>query len=302
MSTSVATALLDGLIDDAATFPPGNAPLPDAVAAHQRHRQAWYASVVGPFLVSDVRLAELSRLLSEDDAYAAEPLRCVAVVTGGAGSLGPVLTRASGEPRLDLRGVEIALRDEDDLARNARRVMAALDTSLPEGVTVSIELPGPAEGSAWSAAADVVAEYGHRLKFRTGGDTPQAHPDPAEMAVAITAAIDREVAFKCTAGLHHAVRNTAPDTGFDQHGFLNVLLATRAVLDGAREDDVVRVLAERDPSAIASAFADLDDEVAARLRRWFVSFGSCSIDEPVADLVELGLLSHAVGVVPQTAR
>ena len=302
MSTSAATALLDSLIDDAAIFPPGNAPLPDAVSAHQRHRRSWYAPVVGPLLVSDVRLAELSRLLSQDDAYAAEPLPCVVVVTGGAGSLGPVLARADGDLHLDLRGVEIALRDEDDLARNARRVGTALGSSVPDDVAVSIELPRPAGGSAWSAAADVVAEYGHRLKLRTGGETAQAHPDPVELATAITAAIDREVAFKCTAGLHHAVRNTDPSTGFEQHGFLNVLLATRAVLGGADDDDVTRVLAERDHGAIAAACTDLPEEEAARLRRWFVSFGSCSIDEPVADLVEFGLLTRDVSAAPQAAR
>ena len=300
MSTGATTPLLGSLVDDAAIFPPGNTPLPDAVAAHVRHRDAWYAPVVGPFLVSDVRLGELTRVL---ESYAdAAPLPCVVVVTGGAGSLDPVLQRAGGHPRLELRGVEIGLRDEDDLARNARRVMTVLGSSLPEDVAVSVELPRPAGGSAWAAAADVVAEYGHRLKFRTGGDTATAHPDPVELAVAITAAIDREVAFKCTAGLHHAVRTTAPGTGFEEHGFLNVLLAARAVLDGAGEDDVVRVLAERDASSIAAACADMPDDVAARVRRWFVSFGSCSVDEPVTDLVELGLLTRDVAAAPQATR
>jgi len=288
---------VSSLIDDAAIFPPGNAALPEAVSAHLRHRQTWYATVVGAFVVSDHRLTELSRTLATYDD--ASPLPCVVVVTGGAGSLEPVLARADDDPRLELRGVEMALRDEDDLGRNARRVMTALGDSLPEGVAVSIELPRPPDGGAWSTAADVVAEYGHRLKFRTGGDTSQAHPDPVELAAAITAAIDREVAFKCTAGLHHAVRNTAPGTGFEQHGYLNVVLATRAVLDGADEDDVVRVLAERDASAIAAACADMDDEVAARVRRWFVSFGSCSIEEPVADLVQLGLLTPGVTGAPE---
>src|SRR5689334_3493798 len=40
-----------GLLDDAAVFPPGNAPLPDAVAAHREYRAAWYAPMVGPLLL-----------------------------------------------------------------------------------------------------------------------------------------------------------------------------------------------------------------------------------------------------------
>ena len=47
------------------------------------------------------------------------------------------------------------------------------------------------------------------------------------------AALDRETPFKCTAGLHNAVRHRAADTGFEHHGFLNVLLATRQAFDGA---------------------------------------------------------------------
>lgn len=287
--------MLDTLIDDAAIFPPGNAPLPEAVEAHRRHAASWYGSLVGAFVVDDVRLPELTRLLEQGDAYTSDsPLSCAVVVSGGAGAIEPALTWAGRCDRLVLRGVELALRDEDDLARNARRAATVLDVSLPDGVDVHVELPPGRGGAVWGQAVDVVAESGYRLKFRTGGETPDAHPDPLALAAALTAAVDREVAFKCTAGLHHAVRNTAVDTGFEQHGFLNVVLATRALLDGAGPDDVLRVLAERDGAAIAAACADMDSEVAGRVRRWFTSFGSCSIDDPVSDLVELGLLTPEV--------
>src|SRR4051794_26807891 len=47
---AVPTAFV-GLLDDAAVFPPGNAPLLDAVAAHREHRVSWYAPMVGPLLL-----------------------------------------------------------------------------------------------------------------------------------------------------------------------------------------------------------------------------------------------------------
>ena len=47
----VVPALFARLVDDAAVFPPGNAPLPEAVTAHLTHRTAWYASLVGPLMV-----------------------------------------------------------------------------------------------------------------------------------------------------------------------------------------------------------------------------------------------------------
>ena len=70
----------------------------------------------------------------------------------------------------------------------------------------------PNSGS-WFAAADAVAEAGLRLKFRTGGLEAAAFPPAHALARWIDAALDRETPFKCTAGLHHAVRHTDADTG-----------------------------------------------------------------------------------------
>ena len=100
------------------------------------------------------------------------------VCTGGAGQLaGPAgLCRRLG---LDLAGIEIALRDLDDLAGNARRVVAATSeprarrtTSRSSSSSPSI----PAAEDGWLAAADVVAEAELRLKFRTGGLDAGAFP------------------------------------------------------------------------------------------------------------------------------
>ena len=38
-------------VDDAAIFPPGNAPLHEATAAYGARRDAWYAGFVGSFVV-----------------------------------------------------------------------------------------------------------------------------------------------------------------------------------------------------------------------------------------------------------
>ena len=189
--------------------------------------------------------------------------------------------------------VEIALRDEDDLARNAERIVRALDLDLPDGAHAAIEVPRVPGGdppTSWCAALDEVAAAGHRLKLRTGGEHPDAYPSEHELAGFVDAALDRECRFKLTAGLHHAVRNTDPGTGYEQHGFCNVLLATRTLLDGGSTDDAVAALAERDPDQVATTLNGWDDSATASTRRWFASFGSCSIDEPVTDLRDLGLL------------
>jgi hypothetical protein len=262
-----------GLVDDAAIFPPGEAPLHDATATYAARSAEDGAELVGTFVLRDTDLPLVRGFGG----------RLSVVVTGGAGQVaGPAgLCARLG---LTLAGLEIA-----------RRVVAALDDArstgqLADDVATFVELPHVANTGSWLAAADEVAAAGLGLKFRTGGADPHAFPAPHALARWIDAALDRETPFKCTAGLHHAVRHTTTE-GFaepvDQHGFLNVLVATRLLFDGAGVPDAVEALEQRDGAALAEQARGLD---LAGARRWFTSFGSCSVDEPLADLRSLGLL------------
>lgn len=269
-----------GLVDDAAIFPPGDVPLQDAADAHVARRSAPYADLVHTFVVRDTDLPALK----------ATPLALSVVGTGGAGQIAGAAALAR-KLHIALEGLEIALRDLDDLAGNARRVAAAVDAARAEGqlddhVPVHVELPHLGSTASWLAAADVLAENELHLKLRTGG--VEAHDFPAAHALArwIDAALDRETPFKCTAGLHRAVRHTGAD-GLEHHGFVNVLLATRRAFDGAGVDEVVATLENRDAAALAHEAAGAD---LAGARRWFTSFGSCSVDEPLEDLLTLGLI------------
>jgi hypothetical protein len=272
-------------VDDAAVFPPGNRPLADAVRAYDDRRGEWYAGLVRSFVVADVALPEA---LAQDAGAAPSPLSVV--IGGGAGSVAGVCAYATRN-QTALAGLEIALRDLDDLAGNARRVVAAVDAArgsgdLADEVPVFVEMPQDAPTAGWLAAADEVAAAELPLKFRTGGVEAHLFPDADRVATWIDAALDRELPFKCTAGLHRAIRHTGAD-GFEHHGFLNVLLATRRAFDGASTDDVVATLETRDADALVDQ-AMAEDLAGAR--RWFTSYGSCSVEEPLADLLDLGLL------------
>jgi hypothetical protein len=264
-----------GLVDDAAIFPPGDAPLHEATEAYGARTPEEGAGLVGSFVLRDT---DLPLVRGFDGPLAV-------VVTGGAGQLtGPVgLCQRLG---VDLAGIEIALRDLDDLAGNARRVVAAL-REIETDVPVYVELPHLGNTASWFAAADEVAAAELRLKFRTGGLEADAFPRSHALARWIDAALDRETSFKCTAGLHRAVRHTGDD-GFEHHGFLNVLVATRLLFDGASVGDAVTMLEQRDSAVLVEAAGELD---LAGARRWFRSFGSCSVDEPWADLRELGFVA-----------
>ncbi len=277
---------LRAFVDDAAIFPPAGTDLDQAMQDHYAHRSSEYAGLVGGFVVSDVKVADLANAV-------VDPLAVNLVVTGGAGAIEPAVTWATRAEGVELRAVEFALRDEEDLAHNALRLVHVVDSleDVLDDVTVFAEPPmlrsAPSHG--WLAALDELAAREIALKFRTGGLSADLFPGSAELATCIEAALDRELPFKCTAGLHHAVRNRDHDTGFEHHGFLNVLLATRASLDGAGPGDVARVLDDTDGQGLASRLSTDPDE-AARTRRWFTSFGSCSVLEAHEDLVELGLM------------
>ncbi|WP_426242510.1 hypothetical protein [Nocardioides sp. LHG3406-4] len=271
-----------GLVDDAATFPPGNAALDDAVEAYAAREGEWYADLVGSLVVKDTDIGSVGRAL---------PLSVV--VTGGAGAVAGALKLVERRDHR-LKGLEIALRDPDDLAGNARRVVAAVDAARGEGLLdeeapVFVELPQGEVTWGWQAAADEVASAELRLKFRTGGVEAHLFPTAAELTTWVDAALDRETPFKCTAGLHNAVRHRDDETGFEHHGFLNVLLATRALFDGATTSEAVELLESRDGARLAERADGID---LAGARRWFTSFGSCSVREPLDDLLALGLLQE----------
>jgi len=280
---------LTAFVDDAAIFPPASTELEQAVTEHFAHRSSEYADLVGGFVVSDVKVADLAKFVSTGSTDVAVNL----VVTGGAGAIEPAVTWVSRSEGLTLRALEFALRDEEDLAHNAQRLVHVMDSlgDVLDDVTVFAEPPNlrgdPSHG--WLSALDELATREIALKFRTGGLTEDLFPSSSQLATCIESALDRELPFKCTAGLHHAVRHRDETTGFEHHGFLNVLLATRASLDGGRPDEVAEVLDDTDGDALAARLT-ADPALAGRTRRWFTSFGSCSVLEAHEDLVELGLM------------
>jgi hypothetical protein len=273
-----------GLVDDAAIFPPGDAPLPEAVAAYRQRREEWYAALVGPLVVTDTVLPDVP-----------PDVPLAVVLTGGAGAVAGVATlaRRKGHP---LVALEAAVRDLDDLAGNVRRINAAVDAARDDGALadtqVYVELPQHDPTPDWLAAADAVAEAEHHLKFRTGGVEAHLFPAAATVAAWIDAALDRETSYKCTAGLHHAIRHRDHVTGFEHLGFLNVLLATRVAFDGGTQDEVAHVLDDHYANDLVAMARQSD---LAGARRWFTSFGSCSISDPLDELVGLDLVEAPHG-------
>lgn len=290
---------LEQLVDDAALFPPGNAPMPDAVRGHLSRRSGPWADLVGHFLCPASRLAELSATLDSAPptpeppplhltGAGTAPIELGVIADTGVEGLPEVLERVDADPRLVLNLVELPLPPADprELAAAAERAVAA----MPD-VRGYLELP---RVPGWSAALRVIADSAYGAKLRTGGLSAAAFPDVDEVAAFVLACVTVQTPFKATAGLHNAVRHVDAASGFTHHGFLNLLLATHAASTGGTEPDLAALLDLRDGEQLAERVAGLDAGEAAVARSYFVAFGSCSIDEPVADLLALGLLGAPV--------
>ncbi|WP_329577804.1 hypothetical protein OG500_07065 [Kitasatospora sp. NBC_01250] len=288
---SVIPPLFAGLCDDAAIFPPGDLALPQAVPAHLAHHSAWYAELVGPFLCSAGRIGALSEQLAAGEAPLDGQLPVGLIVPEGSAGLADALRAVAADPRLRLAGLEVLADQGKPAAEGVRAVRAELDRLLPEyapGVEAAIELP---RGPELLLGLDELEGTAYRAKFRTGGVSAAAFPGELELASFLCAAVYRKLAFKCTAGLHHAVRHDDEATGFAHHGFLNVLLATHAALEGAEHAELAAVLGERDGAVLAAKLTGLDEGQVRAARAAFTAFGTCSIAEPLADLLALNLVA-----------
>lgn len=171
-------------------------PLPDGDARVERRA----SPAVGARVVRDTDLPRLRGYRGDVRV----------VVSGGAGQLaGPV--RFCDQQGLELTSLDVTLRDLDDPAGNARRVVAAVDAARAEGLllddtAVHVGVAGGPSYS-WLGAADELAAAEHALLLPLGALT-----EP-EVEAWIDAALDRELPFALSGGTPEqavaAVRTTA---------------------------------------------------------------------------------------------
>lgn len=147
-------------------------------------------------------------------------------------------------------------------------------------------------------------------KIRTGGVTASAIPRASYVAGFIAACDAADVPFKATAGLHHALRGDYRLT-YEKgspvgtmHGFLNVFAASVLLRGGMIEGEMVeRVLMDHREDSFAfsdrylswtdeegASHAVTTDAVGEARESFAISFGSCSFEEPIEALQQLGLL------------
>ncbi len=272
--------LFTGLFDDASMFPPQDEPVQSAVVGHLTHRAAWYADMIGPFVCSAARVTTVDALVARRGI---DRVDVSMVVVDGFDGLRRALDWAGSCAHVNLAAIEIPLGVHD--LPDALRQLTPL---LAEDRLVYLEIPVQRVNEHY---VHDLAPTGVRLKLRTGGTTIEAFQTEENLAKPIVLCAAERLAFKCTAGLHHAVRQRDPATLFEHHGFLNIALAARVAAATGSPGATAALLAERDPHALAYRIADLTPADVLATRALFSSFGTCSISEPIDDLLGMGLVS-----------
>ncbi|MEV7574391.1 hypothetical protein AB0P28_14960 [Pseudarthrobacter sp. NPDC089323] len=268
--------LFQGFFDDAATFPPGLAPLETAVKDHVHRRANQFSGAVGPAVLKLEDLAQTQRIASTLHLEG-RPITVSAVTP--AGELQGALDAAERiRPQLELVSIELKT-DPSDRDTWKRQIKEAASVT---GIQVYIELT---HEQIADSALDSLKGTDLRLKYRTGGLQQNLFPTPQQLAEVISQAVAAGIPFKLTAGLHEAVRYVNAATGFTHHGFLNIAIATDAARRGDDAERVAELLALSEPAAVAA----LGRASRGDWRESFISFGTCSVAEPAESLAALGL-------------
>ncbi len=289
--------LLSEIIDYAGLFPPSQLTMAEAVINFATYRNSNYSWMLGRFIVPAARLAEF--LESAED-----------FISRGSSNVWRLSVLAGEDINETLRTIEdfnakYAPNVVIDCLEVKASTVSKIDNTvagLPKNVNAYFEI---AMNDGFAELVAELALKGQRAKIRTGGISHDLFPSSHEIVRFVRTCMAANLAFKATAGLHHPIRCFRPLTYAadapkgTMHGFLNMLLMTgfaresfRAnVLEDLMEDEFEEVFAFA-PNAVSWRNDHILDlgQIERLRQKGMNSFGSCSFDEPIADLQKLGLL------------
>jgi len=309
-------ALLQQVIDYAGLFPPADLSLSEAIGKFAEYHSSEQSWILRHFILPSGRLIELADF--KEQLEKGEPWT-FSVLAGRS------LKMSQWPAALHEDFQFVANFVENPIAGSS---VAALEIALPEdcpsdgsalehlignlldalaaagfgNTDVFIEA---GRKSARSAVAEILGQFGpsERLvgyKLRTGGISGEAFPSLEELAGTIQLCESLQIPWKATAGLHHALPHDCAELGVTMQGFLNLLTSVVLLHGGQIQSQTIEnILIDGEASHFSISdtqlhwqemSADISQIEAGRGR--FLSFGSCSFTEPLADLATLGWMEE----------
>jgi hypothetical protein len=279
-------AALERLIDYAGLYPPASLDMRTAVRNYLAYRDSKHAFILGRFIINITRLDEMRQVAG--DVYRSIRLSVIA-----SSDLDPHLIERCLNDGFLIESVEIKCEEPAIAARIAER--------LPASIEKYFEIPVDLPANNW---IDTLVSIRARAKLRMGGVVAEAFPSAKSVAFTLSGLAKRQLPFKATAGLHHPIRSRHPFTYAagsaegKMHGFLNMMFAAMLLYSGGAGGEALHTLEEEDPVACrvspntirCRAFDWNTDQLQKLRKQFFISFGSCSFEEPIRDLEALGWL------------
>jgi hypothetical protein len=269
----------------------------EAVTNYSAYRSGNYSWMLGRFVVAADRLEELIETAGEFTSKDAEANWRVAVVIGD-----DVYKTTQRIAALNENNEQGIVCDTVEIKTDSSALIEDTAKNLPAGITAYFEVP---LDQNLADLISTLAITGQKAKIRTGGLTADAFPSAQEIVRFVRTCAAANVPFKATAGLHHPIRCFKPltyesdsPTG-SMHGFLNLFLMTGFTREGFRPSLLVHLLEEEleevfrfdEQTVVWRDEFTLSSWHIERLRKYGIqSFGSCSFEEPIAELKELGVL------------
>ena len=288
--------LLSQIIDYAGLFPPSQATMSEAVLNFATYRNSNYGWMLGRFVVPAARLDEFRDVARDFVSKDGDPWRLSVVAGEDINETIRAITtfNKANAPSIVCDVLEVKANTVSKIENTVK--------ALPEGLTPYFEI---ATGDAFVDLVMTLSTLGQRAKIRTGGVTNEDFPTSREIIRFVRTCMAANVPYKATAGLHHPLRCFKPltyaanaPTG-TMHGFLNMLVMTGfaresyrvGVLEEIMEEEFEEVFAFSEKGIMWRGEHFLPTTHLDRVRRkGMIAFGSCSFDEPIADLQALGLL------------
>jgi len=182
------------------------------------------------------------------------------------------------------------------------------------GIDYSTELDETTWDDEITSTINMIAKIKNAgIKLRCGGIVKDAFPSVEKVAAMIQACVLKKVAMKFTAGLHHPLRHFEEEYDCDMHGFLNtfgagILGSTFPQPQSSQEKYRMFILLSHMIDDInAENFIFDDEKLTWKVRdnrdtrfemgmeeiknareKQVISYGSCSFEEPIDDLKQLG--------------
>jgi hypothetical protein len=292
-------AAFKGFVDYAGLYPPAGLDLPHVVRNYATYRASATAWMLGRLVLPLDRLEEAEHLAREAGATGADPWPVTALVGDAlaASTNSGALTHFRSE-----RGHVLCVESIESAASTVEEINF-LAKSYPLFVERFIEIPIDPDPAPLLAALAATACW---AKVRTGGVTPNKVPSTELVARFLARAKQAGAALKATAGLHHAIRaerklTYAGDSPSGvMHGFVNVTFAATLLASGKIDVDMAEAVLDDDRPEVfkfggrAGSWLNAVltyGEFAHGRDHLLRSVGSCSFDEPVQELRELGWIA-----------